>query len=183
MANRSLDDLRLRRAIVADIPTLEALIERSAAALSRGFYTDVETRAAIEHVFGVDSELIDDGTYLIAEDEGGKLLGCGGWSRRTTLFGGDRFAGRVSATLDPATDAARIRAFFVAPEAARRGVASALLAACEAAAQDAGFDRLALMATLPGVPFYTRHGFAAGHAVVHRLGETMVTFVPMTKSV
>ncbi|WP_164156581.1 GNAT family N-acetyltransferase, partial [Sandarakinorhabdus rubra] len=120
--------LVIRPADAAEIPALEALITASARVLSQGFYTAEETEAAIAHVFGVDSELVGDGTYLVAEDDAG-IAGCGGWSRRATLFGGDRFAGRSSGLLDPTRDAAKIRAFFVAPHAARRGVGAALLQA------------------------------------------------------
>lgn len=174
--------LALRPALPADIPDLDALIAASARRLSRGYYTDAETEAAIAHVFGVDSELVGDGTYLVAT-VAGRLAGCGGWSRRATLFGGDRFAGRASGLLDPAHDAAKIRAFFVGPDAARAGVGSALLAACEAAAIAAGFTRTELMATLPGVPFYAARGYVAGAAIDLDCGGVPVRFVPMAKTV
>lgn len=171
----------IRPALAAEIPALEALITASARILSQGYYTAAETEAAITHVFGVDSELVADGTYLVARGEDGAILGCGGWSRRATLFGGDRFAGRASGLLDPARDAAKIRAFFVAPEAARRGVGAALLKACENAAATAGFSRTELMATLPGEPFYRAHGYA-GHAPIDLdCGGVLVRFVPMIK--
>ena len=166
---------------MADVPALEMLIAASAQQLSRGLYSAAETLAAITHVFGVDSDLVTDGSYLIAED-GAALLGCGGWSSRRTLFGGDRFAAREAGRLDPETDPARIRAFFVAPDQARRGVGSALLDACEAAAAGAGFRTTTLMATLPGVPFYARHGYLADEAVTLDLGGTAVRFMPMTKT-
>lgn len=175
--------LVVRPATRAEIPLLETLIASSADALGRGYYSAAETQAAIAHVFGVDSDLVDDGTYLVAEDGAGRILGCGGWSRRRTLFGGDNFAGRTPGFLDPAVDAARIRAFFVAPEAARQGVASRLLAECEARAAAAGFTRMALMATLPGVPFYAARGYAAGEPIEQRCGETPVRFVPMSREV
>ena len=159
---------------------LNQLITASARRLSLGFYTPAQIEAAITHVFGVDSELVDDGTYLVVE-AGGQLLGCGGWSRRATLFGGDDFAGRQSGLLDPARDAAKIRAFFVAPEAARRGVGAALLQACETAAAQAGFTRTELMATLPGVPFYTSNFYVPGPAISIDCGGTAVEFVPMSK--
>lgn len=176
-------DLAIRPATPADVPRLEPLIAASARALGRGFYSDAETGAAIAHVFGVDSDLVEDGTYLVAEDDAGAILGCGGWSRQRTLFGGDRFAGRTPGFLDPAEDAARIRAFFIAPDAARRGIASRLLAECETRAVAAGFSRTALMATLPGVPFYAARGYAAGAPVELRCGETIVRFVPMDREV
>lgn len=159
---------------------LETLIAASAQQLSRGFYTSEQAQAAIACVFGVDSELVADGSYLVAH-AGGRIAGCGGWSRRATLFGGDRFAARAAGWLDPARDAARIRAFFVAPDAARGGVGSALLAACEAAAQAAGFARTELMATLPGVPFYAARCYVAGAGISLDCGGVAVPFVPMAK--
>jgi GNAT superfamily N-acetyltransferase len=149
----------LRVATAADIPTLNALIERSARELSRGFYTEQEADAAIRYVFGVDSALVGDGTYFVAE-AGGLLAGCGGWSRRRTLYGGDQRPVGGSEWLDPATDAAKIRAFFVAPEYARRGIGRALLDHCAREAAAAGFTTLELMSTLPGVPLYEACGFA-----------------------
>ena len=171
----------LRPAVAADVPALEALIAASARALGQGFYTPAETEAAIAHVFGVDSALVADSSYLVAE-LGGDLAGCGGWSARRTLFGGDRFAAREDDALDPAIDAARIRAFFVAPAFARRGVGTAILGGCEAAAARAGFTRAELMATLPGVPFYTAHGYRIGAETIHDCGGIPVRFHAMTKS-
>jgi GNAT superfamily N-acetyltransferase len=174
-------DMVIRPAEPAEIPAIEAMIEASARILSRGHYDENEIEAAVAYVFGVDSDLVDDGTYFVAEGPGGAMIGCGGWSRRQTLFGGDRAGGRDSGLLDPATDAARIRAFFTAPGYERQGVASRLLAACEDAARDAGFRRTALMATLPGLPFYSARGYRAGEAVDHPCGGTIVSFVPMEK--
>src|SRR5262249_47645779 len=125
----SRDDIKVRIAAGADVPALSDLIGRSARALGRGFYTDEETESAIRHVFGVDSTLISDGTYFVAELDGA-LAGCGGWSRRRNLYGGDQRPIGPQDLLDPARDAARIRAFFVAPEAARRGVGRRLYEAC-----------------------------------------------------
>jgi GNAT superfamily N-acetyltransferase len=178
--------LTLRLAEPGDIARLDEMIRDSARALGEGFYSAAETEAAIAHVFGVDSELVADGTYLVIEsagENGGELAGCGGWSRRKTLFGGDNFAGRESGLLDPATDAAKIRAFFVAPAFARRGVARMLLCACEERALAAGFTRLELMATLPGVPFYTACGFTGDTPATLHLGGTAVRFIPMTKTI
>ncbi|WP_174286456.1 GNAT family N-acetyltransferase [uncultured Sphingomonas sp.] len=173
--------LTVRPATTADIPALDGLIARSARLLGRGFYTEEETEAAIAHVFGVDSELVADGSYLVVEVDG-RVAGCGGWSRRPTLFGSDRYAARSTGALDPARDAARIRAFFVSPDHARRGVGTMLLAACEDAARAHGFRRAALMATLPGVPFYHALGYVAGAPVTLDLDGTMVEFVPMDKT-
>jgi len=170
----------IRPAGAYEIALLERLIASSARHLSKGFYDEQETEAAIQHVFGVDSELIADGTYFVAQAEG-EIVGCGGWSRRRTLFGGDRSASREAGLLDPAVDAARIRAFFVAPGKARRGIATRLLEACEQAAMQAGFTRMALMATLPGVPFYAAHGYLPGEPVEHRCGNVVVRFTPMAK--
>lgn len=175
-------DMIIRPALHAEIPAIEALIEASARILSRGHYDQNEIEAAVAYVFGVDSDLVDDGTYFVAEGPGGAMIGCGGWSRRQTLFGGNQAGGRDSSRLDPATDPARIRAFFTAPGYERQGVASRLLAACEQAARDAGFLRTALMSTLPGLPFYSAHGYRAGEAIDHPCGGTTVPFVPMEKA-
>lgn len=173
----------IRPALATEIPALDAIIEQSARALSQGYYTKAEIEAAITHVFGVDSELVADGTYLVAEKTGepGILLGCGGWSRRATLFGGDRFAARQSGLLDPAHDPAKIRAFFVAPDAARSGVGRALLDACESAARAAGFRHYELMATLPGEPFYATCGYTPIERIAFDCDGTLVPFVKMTK--
>jgi GNAT superfamily N-acetyltransferase len=170
----------IRAAMPAEVPALEALIAASARGLGPPFYTAAQTEAAITHVFGVDSELVADGSYLVAERQG-TLAGCGGWSRRSTLFGGDRYAGRESGLLNPAVDAARIRAFFVAPGFARQGVGDALLQACEYAARAAGFKRASLMATLPGEPFYAARGYNGGEPMTLDLGGVPVRFVPMDK--
>jgi GNAT superfamily N-acetyltransferase len=148
----------LRLATADDVPALRALIPRSVRALSRGWYDDAQIEAAIEHVFGPDTQLIADGTYF-AVAAGAELVACGGWSRRRTLYGGDQAKSGDDPVLDPTRDAARIRAFFVAPEWARRGLASQLMRACMDAARAAGFRALELGATLPGEPLYRRFGF------------------------
>jgi GNAT superfamily N-acetyltransferase len=148
----------IRLATPQDVPALQELIPVSARALSRGFYTDAETESAVRHVFGPDSRLIADGTYFVAEEDGA-LAGCGGWSRRRTLYGGDQTKSGEEALLDPATEPAKVRAFFVHPDFARRGVGSRILEACLSAARAAGFRRVELAATLPGVPFYAARGF------------------------
>jgi len=175
-------DVRIRVALASEVPALEALIARSARGLSRSDYAEAEIEALIGHIFGVDSEVVADGTYFVAEVDG-QIAGCGGWSRRRTLFGGDRFAARESGLLDPATDAARIRAFFVDPAFARRGIGAAILAACEQAAIAAGFRELALMATLPGVPFYEAFGFIGTADAIVPAGDLEIRFRPMTKRV
>ena len=151
----------LRPALPADVPRLEALIVRSGIELSAGFYTPAQAAAITEHVFGVDSQLIADGTYFIIERDGVPVA-CGGWSKRGTLFGGDRAKRGADPLLDPAQEPARIRAFFVAPEAARQGLGRQLLRHCSTEAAAAGFKALELAATLPGVPLYAAHGFEVG---------------------
>jgi len=170
----------LRRATAEDKPAIAALIERSARGLSRDDYADGQIEAAVARVFGVDSELIEDGTYVVAE-AGGRLVGCGGWSRRRTLFGGDQAASREAGLLDPATDAAKIRAFFVDPDWARRGVATAILERCEAEAREAGFRAAELMATLPGVKFYRARGYEGDERISYDAEVTAIEFVPMRK--
>jgi GNAT superfamily N-acetyltransferase len=171
--------LTLRPARRGEIPALNLLIADSARALSRGYYTDPQIESAVTHVFGVDSRLVDDGSYLVAEREG-EVAGCGGWSRFRALYGGDQRPVGGDDVLDPASEAARIRAFFVAPAHARRGVGRALLLACADAARQQGFQRLELMATLPGVPLYSAMGFRAIREVVDRLpDETLLPFVQM----
>lgn len=173
--------MHIRAATMRDVPALERLIAASARRLSAGHYDDAQTEAAIAHVFGVDSELVDDGSYLVVES-GDQLAGCGGWSRRATLFGSDRFAGRTSGFIDPEVAPAKIRAFFVAPEFARRGVGTLLLDACEAAAVAAGFKSSELMATLPGLPFYAARGYLPSPAVTLDYHGTSIAFVPMHKA-
>jgi predicted N-acetyltransferase YhbS len=152
---------QIRPATAADIPELDRLIPASLRALGAGFYSERQIEAAVIHVFGVDTQLIEDSTYFVAEADG-EILGCGGWSRRATLYGSDRAkGGSPDPLLDPGRDAARIRAFFVAPEWSRRGIGSAIIRRCEADAAAAGFRALELVATLPGERLYARHGYTA----------------------
>lgn len=176
---------RLRPAIAADLPALRTLIPLSVRALSRGHYTERQIESAIRHVFGPDTQLIDDGTYFVVEDEGGAFTGCGGWSRRRTLFGGDQMKGTALAPtddlLDPAAEPARIRAFFVHPGYARKGLGSLILRACLEAARAAGFTHAELAATLPGVPFYRRRGFGDERPFTTTLPDaTEIAFVQMS---
>ena len=149
-----------RRARESEIPALEELIRLSARALQTPFYSQTQIDAALGPVFGVDRQLISDGTYFAVEG-GRRIIGCGGWSRRGALFGSDRGRVGVEPLLDPARDAARIRAFFVDPDWARQGIGSSLLATCEAALQAEGFWRASLVATLAGEPLYAKFGYAA----------------------
>lgn len=148
-----------RLALPADIPALEALIALSGVELSAGFYTPEQALAVTRHVFGVDTQLVADETYFLIEHDG-IIVACGGWSKRRTLFGGDQTKTGPDPLLDPLVDAARIRAFFVAPGMARRGLGSRLMAHCSAQAAAAGFRTLQLAATLPGVPLYLASGFS-----------------------
>lgn len=150
--------MELRLATHADIPALSALIEYSGRALSVGFYSAEQADAIVRHVFGVDSQLIEDGTYFVIEC-GGRIGACGGWSKRRTLFGGDQTKRGPDPLLDPTRDPARIRAFFVSPENARQGLGRRLILACTTAAREAGFTNLELAATLPGEPLYLASGF------------------------
>ncbi len=173
---------RLRPATHADRDTLKLLIERSARKLGAGDYRPEQIEGALQGAFGVDTQLIDDGTYFVVEIAG-KIVGCGGWSRRRTLFGGDRHAERDAGELDPRTDAARIRAFFVDPDHARRGIGRALLERCESEARARGFTRMELMGTLSGVRLYQALGYAPGEAVHYPVAPGVtIEFVRMRKA-
>jgi GNAT superfamily N-acetyltransferase len=157
--------IQIRKAIAADIPRLREVIEASVRGLQTADYSPAQIEGALQSVYGVDSQLIGDGTYLVAEaiDSQGKpeIVGCGGWSKRKTLYGGDQYAEREDSLLDPTQHAAKIRAFFIHPQWARRGIGSLILEACETAALEAGFTRLEMGATLSGVAFYKAKGYAA----------------------
>ena len=171
------------RATNGDIPHLQRLIEQSARCLSVGYYTPAQIDAVVRYVFGVDSTLIDDGTYFVVRD-GDEIVACGGWSQRRTLYGGDQRPVGASDLLDPAKDAARIRAFFVAPSHARRGIGRMLLDACVVPAKTAGFRRLELMATLPGEPLYRALGFTAVEHLASTVGDgVVIPFVRMMRPI
>jgi GNAT superfamily N-acetyltransferase len=144
---------------------LREVIEASVRGLQAEDYSPAQIEGALKSVYGVDSQLIADGTYFVAEvteiQSKPKIVACGGWSKRKTLYGGDQYAAREDSLLDPAQDAAKIRAFFVHPQWARRGIGGLILEACENAARDAGFTRLEMGATLSGVAFYKAKGYAA----------------------
>jgi GNAT superfamily N-acetyltransferase len=157
--------MHLRTAIESDIPAIRELIPASVRGLQAADYTAEQIEGALTSVFGVDTQLIEDGTYFIVED-GEVLLGCGGWSRRQTLYGSSIHRGgsghgaaRSAALLDPSTMPARIRAFFVHPAYARRGVGTLLLVASEEAARREGFRRAEMAATLTGIPLYQKRGY------------------------
>lgn len=172
-----------RLATLADVPALNALIHRSAATLSRGFYSDEEIDAANRYVFGVDTTLVTDGTYFVLEADAHPIA-CGGWSRRGALYGGDQRRMLEAPLLDPAHDPARIRAFFVDPSWARRGLGRLLLEHCTNAARGEGFSSLELMATLPGVPLYEACGFTALEPVSDTMPNgVVVRFVRMRRHI
>jgi GNAT superfamily N-acetyltransferase len=154
----------IRKAVPADVPELRQLIDASVRGLQVEDYTPTQIESALATVFGVDSQLIADGTYFVAEakqHDGATLAGCGGWSKRKTLYGSDHWTGREDELLDPRVDAAKIRAFFVHPSWARRGVGSLILRACEDAAAAAGFARCEMGATLTGVKLFGAKGYVA----------------------
>ena len=173
----------IRLAQEQDKSDLNALIRASGVGLSVGFYTDEQAAAITREVFGVDSALVADGTYYAIEEDGA-IVACGGWSARATDFGGDQAKSGNDRPLDPATEPARIRAFFVDPAMARRGLGSMLLEHCTKAAAQAGFKALELVSTMPGVPLYLRHGFAPlGHIALPLSGGVTVALTRMRKQI
>lgn len=174
--------MNLRVASLEDVPRLRTLIDASARDLSTGFYSPEQVDALRTYVFGVDTQLIADGSYFII-DAADEPVAAGGWSARRTLYGGDQMKAGVDSRLDPRTDAARIRAFFVHPQWARRGLARQLYAVCAEAAGRAGFRDLELMATRPGEPFYVALGFSVVERVVVELpGGVSVPFARMHRA-
>ena len=169
-----------RLATPEDMPALNRLMDRAIGELQRGFLSDDQI-AASRKLMGLDSQLIEDRTYFIVE-AGGRIAGCGGWSARATLYGGDHSPGRDAHGLNPASDAARVRAMYTHPDFARRGVGRLILSLCEAAAREAGFARVELAGTLAGQPLYE----ACGYTVLERLtddrGGTPVPLLRMGKS-
>jgi GNAT superfamily N-acetyltransferase len=168
--------IRIRLAVSADIPVLRTLIDASVRGLQTRDYTPSQIESALATVYGVDTQLLADGTYFVAEagaEQGGCtaeaaaptftpiIVGCGGWSKRKTLYGGDQWTGREAALLAPQHDAAKIRAFFIHPSWTRRGIGTMILEACENAAVAAGFTRFEMGATLTGVLLYQARGYVA----------------------
>jgi len=185
----ALEKIHLRLAVLEDIPVLRQLIEASVRGLQAQDYTPAQIEGALKTVFGVDSQLIADGTYIVAEARltnaertepigpasASIIVGCGGWSKRKTLYGSDHWTGREDALLDPLRDAAKIRAFFIHPDWARRGVGSLILQACEEAARSAGFSRFEMGATLTGAKLFGKMGYLAVKPISVPLsnGETL----------
>ncbi len=179
----------IRKATHCDVPRLREIIEASVRGLQADDYTPAQIEGALASVYGVDTQLIADGTYFAAETQSPltgdiQIIACGGWSKRKTLYGGDQYAGREDSLLDPKSDAAKIRAFFVLPAWARQGIGTMILQACENAAVAAGFNRLEMGATLSGIPFYRTKGYVEleNQAVPLGNGESL-PIVRMAKNV
>jgi N-acetylglutamate synthase-like GNAT family acetyltransferase len=181
----------IRPAQLSDVPTLKQLINKSARHLNSADYTTAQINSILQYIYGVDSQLILDGTYFVVEVDG-RIVGCGGWSKRKTMYGGDQAKSEYGNDnqLDPYSDAARIRAFFVHPQFARQGIGRVLMAASEAAARQAGFTKLELVATLTGEPLYAAAGFEVRERYdaalpdgsmfpVVRMGKTAVSAQPI----
>jgi N-acetylglutamate synthase-like GNAT family acetyltransferase len=152
-------DWKPRLAREEDIAELHALIPVSVRTLQAAYYSPAQIEAAMGPIFGVDGQLIRDGTYYVVEHEA-KIIGCGGWSKRRSLYGGDGHRVEADAELDPARDAARVRAFFVHPSWARRGIGRSIMTACERAIFSSGFRTVEIVATLAGEPLYASFGYA-----------------------
>jgi len=183
LVNSPASSYRIRVATPADAPTLRSLIEQSVRALQKNDYTPAQIEGALNHALGLDTQLIEDRTYFVAEaSDSTELAGCGGWSYRRTLFGSDHGPGREAAFLNPATDAAKIRAIFIHPDHARRGLGSLILQHCEQQARLAGFSRFEMGSTLTGVPLYTLRGYTPCETIDVPLpnGE-VIRVVRMTK--
>jgi N-acetylglutamate synthase-like GNAT family acetyltransferase len=148
----------IRKATAGDLPEIERLMRASMDALGARFYDPQQVASAVRYIAVADTNLVDDGTYFVVEEEG-RLVACGGWSSRRKLFSGPSAQDAVTGRLDPAVDAAKIRAMFVDPAHARRGLGRQILDASEADAAASGFRTFELMATLPGVPLYTSCGY------------------------
>ena len=174
---------RIRPAQIGEIDQLQTLIARSIRTLGANDYTPAQIEGALRGAFGVDTQLIRDQTYFVIEI-GTEIAGCGGWSYRQTLFGGDARAERDPAELDPSRDAAKIRAFFIDPDHSRKGLGAVLLEHCEAAARGRGFKHCELMGTLPGVRLYAARGYVAMPSIRYPVGpDITIEFVPMRKQI
>jgi GNAT superfamily N-acetyltransferase len=178
----------IRPAVAADFPVLRDLIDASVRRLQSDDYSPAQIDSALRTVFGVDSQLIDDGTYLLVEtvpadpEKKPIIVACGGWSKHKTLYGGDRWRDRQDDMLDPATDAAKIRAFFIHPDWARQGIGTLLLDACESAARACGFTRFEMGATLTGAKLFAKRGYVTMERLnVPLEGEITLPIIHMVK--
>jgi GNAT superfamily N-acetyltransferase len=166
-----LAQFELRHALAADVPQISELISASVRGLAKGIYDERQIELSIASVFGVDHQLINDGTYFVAVSDG-RIVGCGGWSKRKTLYGSSNYENsRDPEKLDPETEACKIRAFFIHPGSARQGIGRALLERCEADAKAAGLISAEMMSTLPGMPLYEACGYIRHESVGVPIGE------------
>ncbi len=177
------ESYQLRVAQLSDVEELRVLISTSAHGLSHGDYSEEQVDGALQGVFGVDTQLITDGTYYVMTKEGA-VVACGGWSYRATLFGSDNLNSRDPRKLNPTTEAAKIRAFFVHPDHARQGLGRWLLTHCEDCAQKSGFSKFELGSTLPGKRLYEVCGYISGEPVDHEMENGLILrVIPMYKSI
>lgn len=170
-----------RIATTDDMVALAAVMDAAIGELQQGFLSPEEIESS-RAIMGIDTQLIKDGTYYVVLD-GDAVAGCGGWSRRATLYGGDHTPGRDPDLLNPTTDAAKVRAMYTNPAYARRGVGQLILTLCENAAKDEGFERLELMGTMAGEPLYSKYGFVPVERLTDDRGGVAVPLVRMTKSI
>ena len=177
----ALAEFTSRLAVTADAEALTVLMAAAIIELQRGFLDDGEI-ASSRAIMGIDTQLIDDGTYFVVEF-GSEIAGCGGWSRRATLYGGNQTPGRDGNLLDPTVDPARVRAMYTHPAFARRGVGRLILSLCVAAAAAEGFTRLELMSTLSGKPLYLAYGFQPLERVSDATGGVPVPLIRMQKHI
>jgi GNAT superfamily N-acetyltransferase len=177
MANEILAHRVARR---GDLEALKALMDAAISENQRPFLNESQI-ASSRAIMGLDTQLIDDGTYFIVETDG-QLAGCGGWSRRATMYGGDQTPGRSTALLDPSKDAARIRAMYTHPNHTRKGIGRLIISLCEAAAKEEGFTKMELVATLSGEPLYRACGFEPYGEIIDDRGGTGVPLLRMRKS-
>lgn len=173
--------IELRTATRDDLPALLALSDAAIDRLQRGFLDESQIVAS-RRIMGVDTQLVDDGTYVVATCAG-RIVGCGGWSRRRTMYGGDHTTGRDDGLLDPTVDAARVRAMYTHPDWARRGIGRRILDWCERAASAEGFGRLELVATVAGQPLYEAAGFTVDEEFVDRSTGTDIPLRRMHKRI
>ena len=171
-----------RLAVEADLPALSAVMDAAIGELQKGFLDPAQIESS-RTIMGLDRQLVADRTYFVIEADDGRIAGCGGWSRRATLYGGDHTPGRDAALLDPATEPARVRAMYTHPDFARRGVGRMILQLCEAAAKAEGYSRLELMGTMSGVPLYRSYGFAPIEEILDARGGAPVPLVRMGKAI
>jgi|SRR6478672_269696 len=175
-------ELRSRLATLADVPRLTEVMDAAISELQRAYLDGAQIEAS-RAVMGIDTQLIEDGTYFVIETTEGDVAGCGGWSRRGTMYGNDHSPGRDAKLLDPAVDAARVRAMYTSPAYARRGVGRLVLQLCEAAAAAEGFTRLELVGTLAGEPLYAAYGFVPVERLNVSVTDVPVPCVRMAKPV